>query len=167
MAITEGDEGNTFYIVESGEFKVTKSGVAGEVSQRLTAGTYFGERALITNDVCGCLFLFTVLLSSKALRCWLVSHVRVGCDNNQLATTDCTETRGHCDGCQGLGVPVLGPQDVQAPARTPAGHYGQEHECVRKVRQARTTTTTTKHVHTHTHTQPPSSHCVVQVQGLC
>lgn len=51
VVIEEGEEGNKFYIVESGEFKVNKRGVAEEVHTRLTAGDYFGERALLTNEV--------------------------------------------------------------------------------------------------------------------
>lgn len=50
VVINEGDEGDKFYIVESGEFKVTKEGVDGEVHDRLTSGDYFGERALLTNE---------------------------------------------------------------------------------------------------------------------
>uniref|UniRef100_A0A7S1G631 Cyclic nucleotide-binding domain-containing protein n=1 Tax=Bicosoecida sp. CB-2014 TaxID=1486930 RepID=A0A7S1G631_9STRA len=48
--IAEGDDGNDFYIIETGEVKCTKSGVEGEVSRRLTTGDYFGERALLTNE---------------------------------------------------------------------------------------------------------------------
>ena len=51
VVLEEGEEGNKFYIVESGEFKVNKRGVAEEVHARLTAGDYFGERALLTNEV--------------------------------------------------------------------------------------------------------------------
>lgn len=51
VVIQEGDPGNKFYIVESGEFKVTKEGVDREVSERLVSGGYFGERALLTNEV--------------------------------------------------------------------------------------------------------------------
>ena len=50
-AITEGEAGNTFYIIESGEFAVTKQGVDGEVSDRLTRGKFFGDRALIRGEV--------------------------------------------------------------------------------------------------------------------
>jgi len=50
VVIREGDEGDKFYIVESGEFKVTKDGVSEEVHTRLKAGDYFGERALLTNE---------------------------------------------------------------------------------------------------------------------
>jgi len=50
VAVQEGDAGDKFYIVESGEFKVTKAGVDREVHDRLTAGGYFGERALLTNE---------------------------------------------------------------------------------------------------------------------
>jgi len=48
--IVEGDEGNSFYIILDGEVKCTKVGVAGEVSQRLTKGDFFGELALIDSD---------------------------------------------------------------------------------------------------------------------
>lgn len=50
-AVTEGKEGDMFFIIEAGEFAVTKSGVHGEVSKRLTRGDYFGERALIMDEV--------------------------------------------------------------------------------------------------------------------
>jgi len=48
--ILEGDEGEKFYIIRSGEVKVTKSGVAEEVSKRLTEGDFFGELALLNSD---------------------------------------------------------------------------------------------------------------------
>ena len=50
VILAEGASGNDFFIVEEGEVKVTKGGVAGEVSERLKSGAYFGERALLTND---------------------------------------------------------------------------------------------------------------------
>lgn len=50
VILREGDKGDDFYIVEEGEVKVTKEGVEGEVSKRLSTGAYFGERALLTND---------------------------------------------------------------------------------------------------------------------
>jgi len=46
--ICEGDEGNKFYIIRSGEVKCTKGG--SEVSKRLTVGDFFGELALISSD---------------------------------------------------------------------------------------------------------------------
>ena len=46
--IVEGDEGNNFYIIRSGEVKCTKGGT--EVSQRLKPGDFFGELALISSD---------------------------------------------------------------------------------------------------------------------
>lgn len=51
VIIGEGDEGEDFYFIEEGEVRCTKDGVAEEVSRRLTQGDYFGERALITNEV--------------------------------------------------------------------------------------------------------------------
>lgn len=48
--ITEGEEGDRFFIIEEGEVKCTKAGVDHEVSRRLTTGDYFGERALLTNE---------------------------------------------------------------------------------------------------------------------
>jgi len=48
--ITEGEEGDRFFIIEDGEVKCTKDGVDREVSRRLTTGDYFGERALLTNE---------------------------------------------------------------------------------------------------------------------
>jgi cAMP-dependent protein kinase regulator len=50
VILREGEPGHEFYIVEDGEVKATKEGVAGEVSRRLTSGDYFGERALLTNE---------------------------------------------------------------------------------------------------------------------
>jgi CRP-like cAMP-binding protein len=50
VVIREGEEGDTFYIVEEGEVRVTKEGVPGEVSRRLGRGDYFGERALIMDE---------------------------------------------------------------------------------------------------------------------
>jgi len=46
--ITEGDEGNNFYIIRTGEVKCTKGGV--EVSDRLKRGDFFGELALLSSD---------------------------------------------------------------------------------------------------------------------
>ena len=40
-----------FYIVEEGELKATKAGVNGEVCPRLKQGDYFGELALIKDQV--------------------------------------------------------------------------------------------------------------------
>ena len=54
VVISEGEPGNDFYIIEEGEAKATKAGVDGEVSRRLTVGDYFGERALLTNEVRAC-----------------------------------------------------------------------------------------------------------------
>ena len=48
--LNEGDLGSQFYIIERGEVKCTKKGVASEVSPRLGPGAYFGERALLTNE---------------------------------------------------------------------------------------------------------------------
>ena len=45
VVITQGDEGNEFFIIESGEFKCFVNG--NEVAS-LTAGAYFGEIALLT-----------------------------------------------------------------------------------------------------------------------
>eukprot|EP00947_MAST-08B_sp_MAST-8B-sp1_P002669 g2669.t1 len=51
--IREGEEGGTFFIVDTGEVKVTKGegDAQVEVSDRLTHGAYFGEIALLTNEV--------------------------------------------------------------------------------------------------------------------
>jgi len=46
--IVEGDEGNNFYIIRSGEVKCTKGGA--EVSARLGKGDFFGELALLSSD---------------------------------------------------------------------------------------------------------------------
>jgi len=50
VIIAEGEEGHEFFIIEKGEVKCTKEGVAVEVSRRLTTGDYFGERALLTDE---------------------------------------------------------------------------------------------------------------------
>ena len=47
--VTEGEEGDNFYLIHEGEFKATKQGVEGEVCARLTSGMYFGEIALLTS----------------------------------------------------------------------------------------------------------------------
>ena len=47
VIVKEGDPGEDFFLVESGEFKVTKEGYDGEVCDRLTHGSYFGELALL------------------------------------------------------------------------------------------------------------------------
>ena len=45
IVVNEGDDGDDFYLIQAGEFAVTKKGVEGEVSIRLTKGMYFGEVA--------------------------------------------------------------------------------------------------------------------------
>ncbi|OWY96809.1 Cyclic AMP-dependent protein kinase [Phytophthora megakarya] len=47
--LTEGSRGDDFYIIEDGEVKCTRGGE--EVSARLGAGDFFGELALIHDDV--------------------------------------------------------------------------------------------------------------------
>lgn len=48
--VVQGDAAaDRFYLVEEGELKATIAGVPGEVCERLRAGAYFGERALITD----------------------------------------------------------------------------------------------------------------------
>lgn len=49
VIVCEGEDGDHFYLVESGEFKVTIKGRPGEVCDRLTHGAYFGEIALLTS----------------------------------------------------------------------------------------------------------------------
>lgn len=49
VIVKEGDTGDNFYLIESGEFKVTKHSIPGEVCDRLTRGSYFGEVALLTS----------------------------------------------------------------------------------------------------------------------
>jgi CRP-like cAMP-binding protein len=51
VVIREGEPGSDFFIIEEGEVRATKSGVEEEVSRRLSTGDYFGERALLTNEV--------------------------------------------------------------------------------------------------------------------
>lgn len=48
--ICEGDEGNSFFIITSGEVKCTKAGSSAEVSRRLKKGDFFGELALLSSD---------------------------------------------------------------------------------------------------------------------
>ena len=51
--IREGDEGNSFYLVMSGEAIATKTTEVGKAPVQVfkyTAGDYFGERALIKNE---------------------------------------------------------------------------------------------------------------------
>merc|ERR1711977_433759 len=51
VIITQGEEGNYFYIIEDGEAKAFITGEHGEieVKQYSTPGDYFGEIALITD----------------------------------------------------------------------------------------------------------------------
>ncbi|GLE03985.1 hypothetical protein PINS_up012896 [Pythium insidiosum] len=49
VILEEGTAGDDFYIVEDGEVMCTKGGE--EVSARLGSGDFFGELALVTNDV--------------------------------------------------------------------------------------------------------------------
>jgi len=51
--ITEGDEGNSFYLVMSGEAVATKTLEPGKPPHEVYKyhqGDYFGERALISNE---------------------------------------------------------------------------------------------------------------------
>ena len=48
--ICEGDAGDNFYLIRSGEVKCTKVGSADEVSRRLKKGDFFGELALLSTD---------------------------------------------------------------------------------------------------------------------
>jgi cAMP-dependent protein kinase regulator len=50
MIVSQGQEGNDFYIIADGEVKVTKDNAADEVSRRLGCGDYFGELALLSSD---------------------------------------------------------------------------------------------------------------------
>jgi CRP-like cAMP-binding protein len=51
IVVREGEAAaDRFYIVEAGELKATIEGVEGEVCDRLGAGSYFGERALLTDE---------------------------------------------------------------------------------------------------------------------
>ena len=52
VIITEGDDGDEFFIVEAGEVVCTKTkeGVETEVSALLGTGSYFGELALLNDD---------------------------------------------------------------------------------------------------------------------
>ena len=50
VVVQEGDAGDDFYIIQSGEFKVNIDGVEKEVSKRLTKGSYFGEVALLLSQ---------------------------------------------------------------------------------------------------------------------
>ena len=46
----QGDAGDNFYLIRSGEVKCTKVGSADEVSRRLKKGDFFGELALLSTD---------------------------------------------------------------------------------------------------------------------
>jgi len=53
FVIKEGEEGNTFYLLMSGEAVATKTIEPGKPPQevyRYGAGDYFGERALLKNE---------------------------------------------------------------------------------------------------------------------
>lgn len=54
IVFKQGDDGNSFYIIENGNCSVVKSqtGVKGQLKEiaRLTSGQYFGERALLCED---------------------------------------------------------------------------------------------------------------------
>lgn len=49
--VEQGRAGNEFYIIADGEVKVQKDGVDEEVSRRLLCGDYFGELALLVNEL--------------------------------------------------------------------------------------------------------------------
>ena len=47
IIVTEGEDGDDFYLIQKGVFKVTKQGIDEEICERLTSGKYFGEIALL------------------------------------------------------------------------------------------------------------------------
>ena len=47
----QGDAGDNFYLIRSGEVKCTKVGSADEVSRRLKKGDFFGELALLSSKL--------------------------------------------------------------------------------------------------------------------
>ena len=49
-SVSQGDEGDKFYIIRDGEVKCTKVGASEEVSKRLVRGDFFGELALLSDD---------------------------------------------------------------------------------------------------------------------
>jgi cAMP-dependent protein kinase regulator len=49
VIVRQGEDGDHFYLIESGEFKVAIEGQPGEVCDRLARGAYFGEIALLTS----------------------------------------------------------------------------------------------------------------------
>lgn len=49
--ITKGENGDTFYIIESGTVAIVGAGDGETTIAKLKKGQYFGERALLTNDV--------------------------------------------------------------------------------------------------------------------
>jgi len=49
--LPQGDAGDNFYLIRSGEVKCTKVGSAEEVSRRLKKGDFFGERALLSSKL--------------------------------------------------------------------------------------------------------------------
>jgi putative ABC transport system ATP-binding protein len=48
--VLEGEEGNEFFMIESGQVKVTTKATGDKVLRLLNSGDYFGEVALITNQ---------------------------------------------------------------------------------------------------------------------
>jgi cAMP-dependent protein kinase regulator len=51
IIVTEGEPGDEFFLVEEGEVLFTKRGITGEVYKRLHSGEYFGEVALMVDEV--------------------------------------------------------------------------------------------------------------------
>ena len=53
VIVREFEHGDVFYLIEEGEVKCTKEDDDGEVCRRLGPGDYFGEVALLTDNVGG------------------------------------------------------------------------------------------------------------------
>ena len=51
VIVREFEHGDVFYLIEEGEVKCTKEDADGEVCRRLGPGDYFGEVALLTDNV--------------------------------------------------------------------------------------------------------------------
>ena len=74
VIVREFEHGDVFYLIEEGEVKCTKESSDGEVCRRLGPGDYFGEVALLTDNVgplsiASQLYLFS-LRTTAISKCW-------------------------------------------------------------------------------------------------
>ena len=104
VIIREGDEGNTFYIVEEGTVMCTKGGAS--VSEDLGPGKFFGELALLNNDTraatCTAKALTTCLTVDRATFNRLLGPLREMLAQNQNVYAQ------FMTGVAGLGAGVAG-----------------------------------------------------------